>query len=397
MHTVKTSEIGENTNQPNRIANFLLLNSSFIDDLGLLHGKMGISIYFFHLARQTKNQIYEDYAGELIDEIYEELSANTQVEFENGLAGIGWGIEYLVQNNFIEADTNEVLEEFDIRIFTELINSTPKEIGLLRGIVGFGVYFLARIQNPTTKKKKPTHSNRQNLIHIIDELERRLQKAQIEKLLNKKASVLEIPINSDSVFPISETEVAINTFDISWDYPILIWFLAELIEQNICYLNVEKIIQRLIDPLKDDDNLQIPQSNQLFLALSLQKLIIAGWPHPVENIRTDGIASQTIPNKLLSGIDREVIKSELIPNSATMKYGSLGIAWIYKQLDYFAQGNNYKEELEFWSNQCLSIDNPSKVFAGFDIEKNDLSLGLMEGLTGIGLFNIIYNCRKLEA
>jgi len=80
-----------------------------------------------------------------------------------------------------------------------------------------------------------------------------------------------------------------------------------------------------------------------------------------------------------------------------MKYGSLGIAWIYKQLDYFAQGNNYKEELEFWSNQCLSIDNPSKVFAGFDIEKNDLSLGLMEGLTGIGLFNIIYNCRKLEA
>ena len=85
-----------------KIINTLLLNASFIDNLGLMHGKMGISIFFFHLARQTQNKIYEDYAGELIDEIYEEISANTLVDFENGLAGIGWGIEYLAQNNFIE-------------------------------------------------------------------------------------------------------------------------------------------------------------------------------------------------------------------------------------------------------------------------------------------------------
>jgi lantibiotic modifying enzyme len=80
-----------------RITNTLLLNASFIDNLGLMHGKMGIAIYFFHLARETKNQIYEDYAGELIDEIYDEISTTTTLDFENGLAGIGWGIEYLVQ------------------------------------------------------------------------------------------------------------------------------------------------------------------------------------------------------------------------------------------------------------------------------------------------------------
>jgi len=53
-----------------KIINVLLLNSSFIDNLGLMHGKTGIAIFFFNLARTTKNQIYEDYAGELIDEIY---------------------------------------------------------------------------------------------------------------------------------------------------------------------------------------------------------------------------------------------------------------------------------------------------------------------------------------
>ena len=48
-----------------RIANVLLLNASFIDNPGLLNGKMGIAIFFYHYSRYTKNKIYEDYAGEL--------------------------------------------------------------------------------------------------------------------------------------------------------------------------------------------------------------------------------------------------------------------------------------------------------------------------------------------
>ena len=43
------------TNTEIRIVNALLLNSGFIDNIGLLHGKMGISIFFFHLARKTKS------------------------------------------------------------------------------------------------------------------------------------------------------------------------------------------------------------------------------------------------------------------------------------------------------------------------------------------------------
>lgn len=142
------AEISANRILQQRIINSLLLNASFIGNPGLMHGKMGISIYFYHLARQTQNKVYEDYAGELIDEIYEEITINTPAGFENGLAGIGWGIEYLVQNNFIEADTDEVLEEFDNRIFKELIYNTPQEIGLLNGIIGLGAYFLKRVQNP---------------------------------------------------------------------------------------------------------------------------------------------------------------------------------------------------------------------------------------------------------
>jgi hypothetical protein len=46
-----------------RVINALLLHSSFSENLGLFNGKMGISIAFFHLFRQTGNELYENYAG----------------------------------------------------------------------------------------------------------------------------------------------------------------------------------------------------------------------------------------------------------------------------------------------------------------------------------------------
>ena len=82
-------------NRLQRIANVLILNVSFTDNLGLLNGKMGIAILFYHYARYTKNDIYEEYAGQLINEIYEGITNVSSVDFFNGLTSIGWGIEYM--------------------------------------------------------------------------------------------------------------------------------------------------------------------------------------------------------------------------------------------------------------------------------------------------------------
>src|SRR5690554_2416770 len=111
-----------------------------------MHGKMGISICFFHLARQAGNKIFEDYAGELIDEIYDEISVHTPVDFENGLAGIGWGIEYLVHNGFIEKGEYNVLEELDNVVF-QLEKKQPKLTRNPEGFYAYGLYYLCRAKN----------------------------------------------------------------------------------------------------------------------------------------------------------------------------------------------------------------------------------------------------------
>lgn len=70
----------------NRINNVRLLQSNFINDIGLLNGKMG-AIYFFHSACESENDIYQSYAEKQILEIYEETSIDTHFGLEKVVVG----------------------------------------------------------------------------------------------------------------------------------------------------------------------------------------------------------------------------------------------------------------------------------------------------------------------
>ncbi len=127
-----------------RIANVLLLNASFLDNPGLLNGKMGIAIFFYHYSRFTKNKIYENFAGELVDEIYEEINTSTPVNFENGLTGIGWGIEYLVKNGFVQADTDKALSEIDNYVSRSMMSHVITTENC-NDLAGYGFYYPSRL------------------------------------------------------------------------------------------------------------------------------------------------------------------------------------------------------------------------------------------------------------
>lgn len=99
-----------------RIVNALILHAYSLEDPGLLHGKMGITLYFYHLGRNTGNDIFSKFAEDLLDHIINSLYTNLPIDFENGITDIGWGVEYLIQSGFIEANADEILEEFDAKI-----------------------------------------------------------------------------------------------------------------------------------------------------------------------------------------------------------------------------------------------------------------------------------------
>ncbi len=339
-----------------RIRNCLLLNASFIDNLGLMQGKTGIGIYFFHLARETQNQIYEDYAGELIDEIYDEITTQTSCDFENGLAGIGWGIEYLVQNKFIDADTDEVLEEFDNRIIHEITHHAPDDAGILKGIGGYIVYFLIRIKNGSKRKTALT---------------RALLKAVLLLQKNIDSSIADINLLW------KEPE----KFDIAWNYNSVLWVLTELYNTGLFKNETVQILKKLLSVHKDYSSLPQLHSHRLLFALAIEKLKLPGT-----EILFDSYIEELL-KKLTAEIKREKIKEEIELNSAFIRNGSSGIFIIYRQLFLLTRIPIYEIESTYWKSYIKELPESDQGYAGFFMDKKneDKAFGILNGLAGIGL------------
>lgn len=121
------------------IADCQLLFSSFNADQSLFNGKTGIMLFFFHYARFTGNHYYEDFAGELLNDVCMNLSVDLPITFLDGICGIGWSIEYMKKQGFIEGDTDEILEEIDKKVMERdlrRITNTSFDYGL-EGIVAY--------------------------------------------------------------------------------------------------------------------------------------------------------------------------------------------------------------------------------------------------------------------
>lgn len=122
----------------------LMWETSFLTDLGLFNGKMGVVIFFYECGKYCDNLIFTEFASELLDELWNEVDQNTQICFATGLAGIGWGIEYLIKEGFVEA-TENICEEIDHRIMeTDILQFT--DLSLETGLTGLFHYLLAHIQ-----------------------------------------------------------------------------------------------------------------------------------------------------------------------------------------------------------------------------------------------------------
>ena len=150
------------------VSEMLIAGKNMPDDIGLLTGKTGIALFFLHLARGTGNNAYEDYAAELIDSISESLYQAETVTYAGGLAGICAGISYLIKQQYIDADADELLDEVDsvIRNHTPYyLNSIPE---ICFGKTGLGKYYTERLANKTGLRENDL--NQTQLSSIIQSL-----------------------------------------------------------------------------------------------------------------------------------------------------------------------------------------------------------------------------------
>lgn len=66
------------------------------------------------------NNLFQDKADKLLNFVFDKANIFTPLSVKKGLLGIGFGIMYLLRNNFVEGDEDDVLEDIDNLVFNSL-------------------------------------------------------------------------------------------------------------------------------------------------------------------------------------------------------------------------------------------------------------------------------------
>lgn len=123
----------------------LFLKAYTIKSPGLLYGKMGIATALLDYGYRTGNSLFSDLGDELTNGILNDVDSKIGFDFATGLAGIAWGIEYLVQKKYVECDTNQVCAEIDRRM-EKVCAHRLYDLSLETGLEGLLHYVLIRLK-----------------------------------------------------------------------------------------------------------------------------------------------------------------------------------------------------------------------------------------------------------
>jgi hypothetical protein len=148
-----------------RISNMLLINGGFLPNLGLYSGDMGVVLFFYRYARLMQNEIYSEFSSYLMERVQNKLHQFTPVNYIQGLTGIGSTIEYLAQNGYLNANTDDMLGEFDKRIFFTYNLSNLQ----LTYIMDIGYYALWRMAGQSVLKDTIYKSVLPQILHVMME------------------------------------------------------------------------------------------------------------------------------------------------------------------------------------------------------------------------------------
>ena len=125
------------------VVNYLLLHSSHINNVSFFHGKMGIVVAMYAYANRKKDKLIEEYAWDLLQQVYDGVYSDMPIGLENGLAGIGYATTFLCEKGWVECDLNTILFDIDYKIM-ERDPRRMTDYSMRTGLKGLQVYLTLR-------------------------------------------------------------------------------------------------------------------------------------------------------------------------------------------------------------------------------------------------------------
>lgn len=135
--------------QGQKMLHHLILHSHDVPTArGLFNGMTGIMLVLAHYAKVHKMPVIEHVSDYLMEQITEKITKNDSIYLGDGMAGIGWGIEYLIQNRYMKGCGVELTREIDERIMGVDIRRMTDDT-MENGFIGLFHYVMAHVQGAT--------------------------------------------------------------------------------------------------------------------------------------------------------------------------------------------------------------------------------------------------------
>lgn len=128
-----------------RLLHHMMLHSKDYPNQGLLYGRLGVALVMEQYAMNTQLKPVRILAENIIEESFEHISCDVPLDLASGLCGIGWSIEYMLQNGYVKGNSLDICEAIDKKLMQE--NPIfPEDLSLERGLEGKLHYILSHIQ-----------------------------------------------------------------------------------------------------------------------------------------------------------------------------------------------------------------------------------------------------------
>ncbi len=369
-----------------------------LDDIGVLGGQAGAAMFQFYCAQYFDDDSYSQTGVEIISNCIDKINNGYSLpSYCNGIAGFGWTLQHMADNDFVELNLDELLAPFDDYLFNQMEFEFNKNyFDLLHGALGYGFYFLKRYASPNASQK-----NKKKYSNFLTELVNSMERIALKDGENLKWKS-----------PLSNRKRS-KGFNLSLSHGMssIIYLSFKMFNNDIQKAKTSNLVYKAINYISKYQSID-NTGNSLF-----PNWIEPGIPNEYQSrvawcYGDIGIGKAfEWAGYVLKNNDLEVKAKDILLHTSTRRnigntlvkdagfcHGSFGNAHIFNQLGNSYEEKKFEKAAQFWLKDGLSrktIDNnqPYKHLSGTP-PIWDFHLSLLEGISGIGLVMIDFLSEK---
>jgi hypothetical protein len=374
----------------------LILKSEYLNEnhVGIHSGLSGIALFQAHYSKYLKLSSQENFGANVISHSISKINNGYNYPtFCNGIAGLGWTIDYLNNERLLSIDCDGLLSELDDFLYENMVNQLQiRNYDFLHGAIGIAMYFLNRYRStklPILKNKYKTILIK--FIELLDGISENVTKEKIKWLttsnhLHKQGCDLSL---SHGMSSISGILIKLSKYD---DFK----FCKELLKKAIYFIN---------DFINKENNSLSLFPNWVGMEDKNDYNSRLAWCYGDLGIGLQfWYASKIFKSSQLMGTamyifhhssKRKIFEDTFVMDSSIC-HGAFGLAQIFGRIYKETENIKFKNCSEYWLEEGLKFGQiDDNAFAGFQTWNNsqkkwENNSSLLEGISGIGLVILDY-------